>query len=84
LQFELSFNRFVIIIRNFNNIQIKLKAVSILFRGMLLALLLYLYNSADYQFTALALALTGIKSWHVQFQNSVTSKLISLSFLLDG
>lgn len=60
--------------------QIKLKAVSILFRGTLLALA-YLYNSADCQFT---LALAGIKSWHVRFQNSVTSKLISLSFLLDG
>jgi hypothetical protein len=63
--------------------QIKFKALSILFRGMLLERA-YLYISADYQFTALALALTGIKSRHMQFQNSVTSKLISLPFLLDG
>ena len=52
-------------------------------KGTLLALA-YLHNSADCQFTALALALTVIKSWHAQFQNSVISKLISLSFLLDG
>jgi hypothetical protein len=63
--------------------QIKFADVSILYRGTSLALA-YLYNSADYQLTALGLALTGIKSWLTQFQNSVTSKLISLSFLLDG
>jgi hypothetical protein len=83
LQFELSFIRFVIVNRNFNNYQTKFKVVSIVFRGTLLALAC-LYNSEEHQFTVLALALTGIKSWYVRFQNSVTDKLITVSFLLDG
>jgi hypothetical protein len=83
MQFELSLIRFVIINSSLNRMQFKFKAVLILLRGTELART-DLYNSADYQFTALALAFTGIKSWHVRLQYSLTSNLISFSFLLYG